>query len=61
MGQESHQDISECYSDTTAYINRCEPYSNTIIHSEGHKGSLHVSLSPHISGTASMSARNCGS
>lgn len=56
MGQESRQDISECYSDTTAYINRCEPYSNTIIHSEGHKGSLHVPLSPHISGTASMSA-----
>lgn len=59
LGQESHQDICECYSDIPACQNRCEAYSNTITHGEGHTGSLYVSLFPHISFTASMSAQKC--
>lgn len=43
VGQESHQDIAECYSDTPACKNRCEPYSNTITHTEGCTGSLYFS------------------
>lgn len=61
MGQESHRDVCECYSDTPVCNNRCGLYSNTIVHTEGRMGSPCVSLFPRISGTASMSAQKCGS
>lgn len=32
LGQEAHQDASQCYSDIPAYKNRCQAYSNTQSH-----------------------------
>lgn len=60
LGQESHQDRTECYCNTPARKNTCELYSNTINHTEGRMGSLCVSLFSHISCTASLSAQNGG-